>query len=562
MNENSFNTPNNNITNDISNQNINHSIINNQNNNTYDNPFATLKPSEYKRPEPHKFFTYFQDNFPFFIKASLLYALVYAICRYDNKRGITTPILAVFSLFFFKTLFKKIGIEIKKITYFYLAAAIALGVNCFMSDDTFIVNTNFWASLLLFAAFFVHNAYDSENWPFGEHVRAILESVVGILPHMFMQINDRAKYNETHNVDKNADKDGKSTKVHIFVGILISIALLIVILPLLASADKFFSEALGNFFEKIFDIFDLFDNESNHTILKFTGYTFFLFLVIYGIIRKLCVHNINVNTTEKEKMSAAIAITVNSVLGVVYVIFSGFQIFYLFLGKMTLPEYATFAEYAHEGFFQLVVVCLINMIMVLIFLACFENTLPLKISLTVISACTYIMMASSTLRMIMYVKAYDLTYLRLFVFWALIVIFMIMNGIVIYTFKKNFPMFRYGIAVLTILYLCFAYSNPTYIITKHNIEMGYTLNADGTYSTDADLHYLKRIYNSESAAAICELSIKYNDPKLFGTFYPFHKVSMDDFNSDFRKFNLKELEEYLTVKKCSERFFGVSNNSH
>ena len=92
--------------------------------------------------------------------------------------------------------------------------------------------------------------------------------------------------------------------------------------------------------------------------------------------------------------------------------------------------------------------------------------------------------------------------------------------------------------------------------------MGYTLNADGTYSTDADLHYLKRIYNSESAAAICELSIKYNDPKLFGTFYPSHKVSMDDFNSDFRKFNLKELEEYLTVKKCSERFFGVSNNSH
>ncbi len=551
--------------NDVTNNNITNNNIpsNNTNssnsyNDSMDNPFATLRPIE--SPKPHKFMETFTDNFPFFVKAIIIYALAYAICRYKNKNGFTTPIIAIGSLFFFKIMLQKIGIEIKKVTYLYLVAAIALGFNCFVSDDPFIIHTNFWIALLLFTAFLLHNAYDCSKWGVGAHISAFLESTFGLLGHMFMQLNDRATYKLKHNVEK---KDNKNSglKTNIVLGIALSIGLLMIILPLLTSADHFFAEAVGNFVDALFDelsaIFNIFDSESNHTVIKFTFYTIMLFLVVYGMIRKLCYHNIQVNTKENPKYSAATALTINAVLGFVYVIFSGFQIFYLFLGNMTLPEHATYSEYAHEGFFQLVIVCLINMLMVLAILHIFENTIALKVSLTVISACTYVMMASSVLRMTMYVDAYDLSYLRYFVFWSILVIFLVMTGIVIYTFKQDFPMFKYGIAVLTLVYMCFAYSNPTYVITKYNLDKSYILNADGTYSSDADTRYLRYdIYNAGSAKAVCDTALKYNDVELFELFYNHYDSSRVDYMTDFRKFNLNKFQEASAVNKCAKELYG------
>ena len=46
-------------------------------------------------------------------------------------------------------------------------------------------------------------------------------------------------------------------------------------------------------------------------------------------------------------------------------LFSGIQIFGLFLGKMQLPEGYTYAQYAREGFFQLLAVSILNLILVL-----------------------------------------------------------------------------------------------------------------------------------------------------------------------------------------------------
>lgn len=510
------------------------------------NPYLNYKPNSYAPVPDHEHLKTLKSNFPYFFWGSALFAVVYAICRYKNDRGITTPIIAVLTFVFFNMIFKKIGLQIKTKTYPYMAAVVALGISNFCSDDGFVVGMNFWVALLLFVTFIIRNAYDCSNWTFSKHIFSMLESTFGIIPHMFMQYYDKKDYDDTKGTD---EKKKTGNKTNIIIGVLISLCLLMVILPLLISADKFFGEAVGDFFSKIFN---LFDSESNHTVFFLSLYTIISFLFVYGFIRKLCAHNISEKVEESTKLSASIAITINSVLGFIYIIFSGFQIYYLFLGRMTLPEYATFAEYAHEGFFQLVVVCLINMIMVLIFIQCFENTMGLKISLTVISASTYIMIASSTLRMIMYVKAYDLSYLRLFVFWALIVIFMAMNGIVIYTFKKDFPMFKYLLVATTILYIAFAYSNPTYIITKHNLERRYLV--EGEYNSRVDLFYLKTIYNDGTAKAICEVATAHNDKELVEFFDDELSVTMDKASSDFRKFNLAELSEHNSVKKCYAHF--------
>jgi len=76
---------------------------------------------------------------------------------------------------------------------------------------------------------------------------------------------------------------------------------------------------------------------------------------------------------------------------------------YLFIGNMQLPEGYTYSGYAREGFFQLLAVCILNLLLVLICLYLFRENIVLKLILTLISGCTYIMILSSALRMIMYI---------------------------------------------------------------------------------------------------------------------------------------------------------------
>ena len=87
-----------------------------------------------------------------------------------------------------------------------------------------------------------------------------------------------------------------------------------------------------------------------------------------------------------------------------YVLFCIIQIFSLFLGKMQHPAGYTYARYAREGFFQLLFVCMINVCLVLFFMGCFRENGLKKILLTVISGCTYVMIASSAFRMCLYIQ--------------------------------------------------------------------------------------------------------------------------------------------------------------
>lgn len=107
------------------------------------------------------------------------------------------------------------------------------------------------------------------------------------------------------------------------------------------------------------------------------------------------------------------AITVLGMLTLLYLVFSGIQILGLFLGKLSLPEGYTYASYAREGFFQLLAIAILNLILVLACLEYFRESKILKGILTVMSICTFIMILSSAMRMILYIRTYQFTFLRI-----------------------------------------------------------------------------------------------------------------------------------------------------
>ena len=183
------------------------------------------------------------------------------------------------------------------------------------------------------------------------------------------------------------------------------------------------------------------------------------------------------------------------------------QILYLFIGKMQLPEGYTYSAYARQGFFQLLAVCIINLIFVLVCLSFFKDNMILKVILTVISGCTFIMILSSALRMFMYIARYNLTFLRIFVLWALAVIFLLMTGVTIYIYLQRFPLFFYSVVITTVFYIGLSFSHPDYWIARYNLNslhMSY-LNEYDIYDS---LQYLSHL-SADAAPVILDASNPY-----------------------------------------------------
>ena len=135
---------------------------------------------------------------------------------------------------------------------------------------------------------------------------------------------------------------------------------------------------------------------------------------------------------------------------------------------MQLPSGYTYARYAREGFFQLLFVCILNVIIVLLGSELFRKNKILNAFLILITLCTYIMIASSTYRMGLYVSEYGLTATRLCVFWALGVIALFMLGVILSICRPAFSLFRYGIIVIGVCYLVLAFARPDYLVARYN----------------------------------------------------------------------------------------------
>lgn len=180
------------------------------------------------------------------------------------------------------------------------------------------------------------------------------------------------------------------------------------------------------------------------------------------------------------------------------------QIVYLFAGLGTLPGEYTYASYAREGFFQLVFVCLINLVTVLLCIRVFRSHRILQVLLSIISLCTFVMTASSAYRMLLYIQFYHLTVLRVFVLWSLLVISFLMVGTLILIYKPDFPFVRYTLITTTVLFLLYSFSHPDYQIARYNISR---------MQEEADTSDMSYLYRLSADAAPVVLPILLSEKK-------------------------------------------------
>ena len=307
-----------------------------------------------------------------------------------------------------------------------MVSILLLGVSTFCTDGWAIIGLNKLAVFLLVMCLLLNQFFDTTKWKLGKYVGSICQLVVMSFGELGKPFSDgKAYFREKGKVNK---------KVwYGLLGVVIALPILLIAAGLLSSADAVFRKMTTDFMNWIRP-----DNIFNVVIR-----VMFLFFTSYALTSYLCKRSIPEEVKDRRKGEPVLAITIMSLLSLLYLLFSGIQIFGLFLGKMQLPEGYTYAQYAREGFFQLLAVSILNLILVLVCLSFFRESKVLKVIMTIMSLCTFIMIASSVMRMIIYIRYYYLTFV-----------------------------------MVTVLYLALSFSHPDYIIARVNIANAP--GADGT----------------------------------------------------------------------------------
>ena len=249
--------------------------------------------------------------------------------------------------------------------------------------------------------------------------------------------------------------------------IIIVLPIVIIVFLLLSSADMIFSNIFDHFF-KLFQGLSI-DNIFSRGIR---------IAIIFTYLGSSIYYILYVFTKEKEKQSKedkkidhyTIKILLIS-LNVLYVIFDFIQIRSLIFHQGLKNIH--YAEYARSGFFQLMFISLINIVILLLSKKADEDTKFNKLMGSIMISLTFIIIVSSFMRMYMYESAYGYTLLRLLVYVILITEGILLIPTFIYIFNPKINILKYYIVIAYIVYTLLSLSPVDLFIAENNVERYY-----------------------------------------------------------------------------------------
>ena len=250
---------------------------------------------------------------------------------------------------------------------------------------------------------------------------------------------------------------------YVLLGLLIALPLSAVVITLLLSADAAF-RALGGRFFSAWD-------PDRLAVWLHWGMCFLAgSLLFYGVLAAQTDKPEPEGEMPAARAETVVALTFTGMLTLIYLVFCAVQLRMLFYTDGSgLPEGYTYAEYAREGFFQLLAVSALNVLVVIVSERRFTVDRRLRAMLTVLSGCTFALILSSGRRMLLYIRVYHLTVLRLLVLWFLVVLTLILLGAVLAVYRPDFRLCRYTLLVCLIGWLVFAFARPDALAARYDL---------------------------------------------------------------------------------------------
>ena len=232
------------------------------------------------------------------------------------------------------------------------------------------------------------------------------------------------------------------------------------------------------------------------------------------------------------------ALTVNTVLisvCLVYIVYLVSQLAY-FIGGFAgiLPEEYTLAQYARRGFFEMAVLCGINLsIMVFSLWVCREKDptpLSTRILCLVIGIVTLFFVAAASAKMILYIDSYGLTRLRLLTQIVMVFLGIVTAVVSVWLFVPRLPYMKVVLVIALIMGAAVSWADVDTQVAKYNVNAYLEGRMEGM-----DVGYLMNRLGDGAVPYLVKLKDRATDPQVL----EYVEVALEH-----RKDRLTEIEEF------------------
>ncbi|MBQ2704864.1 MAG: DUF4173 domain-containing protein [Clostridia bacterium] len=379
----------------------------------------------------------------------------------------------------------------------YATCAVAITVPfCMYTSVSSKVLLFFWSVLLMGLAIVNNTKNASRGW------MQLVEAMRLILMTPFERCS-----NTLASLFQDKGSNSKKKAKGILIGIACGLPALFIIVPILVSSDAAFEAVMNNIFA---------DGISRviASVIMGTFLAILLFTTVFAASKKIVkIDSVNqaektdeTNKTKFRGVSSTPVTTFLCTISLVYVVYLFSQLAYFFNAFAGfLPENYTTAQYARRGFFEMTVICGINIGVIvgslLISKKDKKGNQPLAVRLLCGFICLFSLVIVATVigKLVMYMGLYGLTELRLYtslfsVCAAIIIIFVGIRLLI-----PRFAYFRATAATLAVLSVGIAFADVNTTIARYNTEA--YLNG---YLEQVDVDYLGTL-GSASVPSLVEL---------------------------------------------------------
>lgn len=383
-----------------------------------------------------------------------------------GKIGLSYPIFITcfYGVFFWR--YRSFSFTNKKLGMLLIASIWLLAASFFLNSNMVLYLLNILVIPMMVLVQLVLVTYPLQNqwhrWPF---VQKVFLTIGAAIAYAF-----RFVLHGPRMAARGMDENKSATIRKILIGVAISFPLLFVIINLLVSADQQFGEMLGALPRWLLAL------RIEEEILRTIAIIFYT-LAIFGVLQVLRIRQSNLAEPleSKAKMSwdSVISITVLILLNIVYLLFVVVQFQYFF--SETLKEGYTYAEFARRGFFELLFVTMLNLLIISTLVAFVEKvskamTLAIKGLLSLLVVFSGVMLYSAFIRLFMYEEAYGFTFARVLAHSFMIFLLVVLVYSLMRIWMERLSLVRFYIISAIIFYTMINTVQLDRFIVEQNLQ--------------------------------------------------------------------------------------------
>jgi len=436
----------------------------------------------------------------------------------------------------------------------YATCALAISVSFFMYNSVFAkVMLFFWSVLLMGLAIINNTRIASRGW------MQLVEALRQILMTPFERIG-----NTFASLFQDKGSESKKKAKGILIGVVCALPGLFIIIPILCQSDAAFEAVINSIFAD--------------------GLARVIISVLLGsVIAALCFTSVFAATknivkidqpnqpehTEFKGVASTPVTAFLAMISSVYVVYLFSQLAYFFSAfSGFLPENYSTAQYARRGFFEMSIICAINVVIIaLSLLICKRDEKgqkPLIVRLFCAFICLFSLVIVATVigKLVMYMGNYGLTQKRVYTSLFCICAAVVIIFVGIRLFVRRFAYFRAAVATLAVMSIIIAFADVNTTVARYNTEAylsGYLYEIDVDYLEQLDssaVPYLVKLLEcddqqvvKQAATKLYRYAEKYGDIKR-DSYLKFNNGVYSsagsgdyyfepDREDDFREFNLE-----------------------